>query len=48
MLLAVLVKKSYFRLHDLEIDRLTPKMTLNHQNNAINRFYGENPIQMRY
>ena len=36
MLIALFVKKSYFRLHDLEINSLTSKMTLNHINNIIN------------
>ena len=30
MLIDLFVKKSYFRLHDLEINSLTSKMTLNH------------------
>ena len=48
MLIALFVKKSLFRLHDLEINSLTSKMTLNHQNNIINGLYGKNPMKMRY
>ena len=43
MFIALFVKKSYSRLHDLEIDSLTSKMTLNHQNNIIPGFYGKKP-----
>ena len=38
MLIALFVKKSFFRLHDLEINYLTSKMTLNQLNNIINGF----------
>ena len=48
MLLALFGKKSHFRLHDLEMDFLTSKMTFNHQNSTINELYGENLTKMKY
>ena len=47
MLLA-LSGKSYSRLLDLEVDLLTLKMALNHENNIKNGFSSQNYTRKRY